>query len=83
MLSQTLRRFLFLKDKLPVQPKDCNIANIDIIIISSITQTPSMTSEASSLITFSSSKTLITKTELVTEIASAKNKLSNNEKFKA
>ena len=42
-----------------------------------------MSSEASSLITFGSSKTLITKTELVTEIASAKNKISKNEKFKA
>ena len=51
-------------------------ANIDMIIISSITATPRIIVEASSFIIPSSSKIRITITVLVTEMANAKKRLS-------
>jgi hypothetical protein len=52
------------------------MASIDIIIMSSITATPRIIVVASSLIMSSYSKMRITITVLVTEIASAKKRLS-------
>ena len=57
-------------DTWPVEPTDCNIANIEMIMISSITATSRIIVDASSFIISNSSNIRITITVLVTEIAS-------------
>ena len=71
-------------DKPPVELTDCNIASIEITIMSSIIATPRIRIEDSSFIIPSSSNTLMTITVLVTEMmVNARNRLSKNEKFSA
>lgn len=60
-------------DTCTVNPTECKIANIEMIIMSSIIATPKIIVDASVLIISNSSKTRITITVLVTEIARAKN----------
>ena len=60
----------------PLTPADWNIANKEIMRISSMMAVPSIKVAASSFIMLSSPKTLITMTVLVTDIANAMNKLS-------
>ena len=62
-------------DTLPVDPTDWRMANIDIIMMSSITATPNIIEDASCFIRSNSSSILITMTVLVTEIANAKKRL--------
>ena len=60
----------------PLTPEDWNIANNDIIIISSMIAVPRINVADSSFIMLSSPNTLMTITVLVTDIARAINKLS-------
>ncbi len=62
----------------PLTATDWNTASRETIMISSITATPKSSTDALSLIMPSSSSTRITITVLVTEMDSARNRLSKN-----
>src|SRR3712207_6608726 len=65
--------------RVPVEATDCSTANVDTIIISSITVTPKRRDETSVFAIPNSCKTRDNTTVLVTEIARAIKRLSNRD----